>query len=403
MINRIYKWHAGFLVCFVLCLSTQSAAVTLTIWEQEKDEMQQILDKLIAQFQKENNGIQVKRSHFRTEDLRTQYQTAAIGGGGADLVLAPSDFGGPLSTMRIIKPVDDLVKGKDFEPEVLETVKDHNGVTWGYPVFRGNHLLLYYNRSLVKKAPATLDELVKTAKGLTKGKTYGFAYNLNEPFWLVPFLGAYGDRPLVEGKPNIGGPGMVQALTFVKNLKFKDKVVPGDCDYACADTLFVENKVGMIINGDWAIMRYKDALKDNLGMAPLPKNAASGEPMQSMMSGNFLFFNSRIKSAKYEAAQKFAEFLTSMKTQEFFAKEAVRLPVTISGSKSRVIVENPVLKASQEAMAHAQPMPMDVQLRAVWDAMRPQLQGVMAGRTEPKVAAVAMQEDAERRIKQMGQ
>ena len=48
-------------------------------------------------------------------------------------------------------------------------------------------------------------------------------------------------------------------------------------------------------------------------------------------------------------------------------------------------------------------MPLDVELRVVWDAIRPQLQDVMAGKTEAKIAAATMQKDAETKIKEMKQ
>src|SRR5262245_22233275 len=74
-------------------------ALDLTLWEHEYEEEQPALDKVIAGFEAANPGIKVKRSHYKTEDLRTQFQTAAMGGGGADLVLAPNDFAGPFSLM----------------------------------------------------------------------------------------------------------------------------------------------------------------------------------------------------------------------------------------------------------------------------------------------------------------
>jgi hypothetical protein len=42
-------------------------------------------------------------------------------------------------------------------------------------------------------------------------------------------------------------------------------------------------------------------------------------------------------------------------------------------------------------------------MRVVWDAIRPQLQAVMAGRAEPKLAAEVMQKDAETKIREMRQ
>jgi maltose-binding protein MalE len=66
-----------------------------------------------------------------------------------------------------------------------------------------------------------------------------------------------------------------------------------------------------------------------------------------------------------------------------------------------LINKDHLLKASSEAMKHGQPMPMDVELRVIWDAIRPQLQNVMAGRADPKSAANLMQKDAIIKIKEM--
>src|ERR1044072_6979042 len=100
-----------YMLCIVaLLFSTTSQAVTLTVWEHEKEEIQAVLNEIIKKFEADNKGITIKRSHYKTEDLRTQFQTAALGGGGPDVVLGPNDFAGPLSIMGIIKPVNDLIK-----------------------------------------------------------------------------------------------------------------------------------------------------------------------------------------------------------------------------------------------------------------------------------------------------
>src|SRR5690606_34035148 len=112
-----------------------------------------------------------------------------------------------------------------------------------------------------------------------------------EPFWFVTFLSAFGEKPLVDGKPNLGSKGMQDALAFVHGLKFKEKIVPTDCDYTCADTLFAEGKAAMTINGDWSVTKYQQTLKDNLIIAPLPKFEKTGHYMQPMVSGKYIFFN----------------------------------------------------------------------------------------------------------------
>jgi arabinogalactan oligomer/maltooligosaccharide transport system substrate-binding protein len=394
---------ASILPMMIWANSASAQNVELTFWEHEFEEVQKALDSVIADYQKANPNVKIKRSHYKTEDLRTQFQTAAMGGGGADVVLAPNDFAGPFSIMQIIQPVQKWGNLSRFGGSVVNAVSDKNGDVWGLPVSRGNHLLLLVNKKLVPKTPATIEELVTTAKSLSKPDKgqYGFAYNLNEPFWFVAFLGAYGQAPLVKAQPNLDGRGMIDALTLVHDLKFKDKVVPPDCDYNCAETLFVEGKVGMIINGDWSVQKYKDALGKDLEISALPKSAATGKFMAPMISGKYLFFNAKLKAAKLEEAKKFAEYLVSKPVQEKMTKETQRLPAIKELDGSAVIAGDPTLKSLDQAMANGQPMPMEVEMRAIWDAMRPQLQAVMANRAQPKDAAALMQKDAVTKIKEM--
>jgi arabinogalactan oligomer/maltooligosaccharide transport system substrate-binding protein len=409
----IGKFGLNIVRCFGIALAAlattlvesqvRASTVELVFWEHEYDEIQKSLDTIFSDFEKANPGIKIKRSHFKTEDLRTQFQTAALGGGGADLVLAPNDFGGAFSIMGIIQPVNDWIVSDRFVDGAIQGVSDQKGKIWGVPISRGNHLLLLVNKKYLAKAPETIEELVKEASriGNTSKGLYGFAYNLTEPFWFVSFMGAYGESPLVNGKPKLDSQGMVDALTLVHGLKFKDKIVPTDCDYSCADTLFVDGKAAMIINGDWELDRYRKSLGDNLVIAPLPKLAATGKPMVPYVSGKYIFLNSRLKGPRLDAAKKFVEYLLSTQGQEKLIQSTRRLPALKAMEENPVVTSDPILQASRRGLINGQPMPMDIELRAVWDAIRPQLQAVMAGRTAPKEAVAVMQKDVDTKIKEL--
>ena len=194
---------------------------------------------------------------------------------------------------------------------------------------------------------------------------------------------------------------MIQALKFVQDLKFIDKITPADCDYSCADTLFVDGKAAMIINGDWSVGRYKEALGDSLVVATLPKIEKTGQQMAPMVSGKYIFFNRRLKNSKLAAAKKFAEFIVSPDIQEFWLVKSQRLPALKSMMDRPVVQNDKLTMDTLKAMQFGQPMPMAVEMRAIWDAMRPSLQKVMSGRMEPKDAAQAMQKRAETKIKEM--
>jgi arabinogalactan oligomer/maltooligosaccharide transport system substrate-binding protein len=119
--------------------------------------------------------------------------------------------------------------------------------------------MLMYNKSFVPTAPDTWEELVATAKKVTADNpdVVGLAYNETEPFWLVPIVFGLGGTVWdADGKYSINTQPWIDALQLVHDLKFVDKVIPTECDYACADNFFKEGSAAMIFNGDWAINDY---------------------------------------------------------------------------------------------------------------------------------------------------
>lgn len=390
-----------FTVLFILCLSHNLQAQTITLWEGEKTSAQQALDELIERFQRENPNITIKRKHFAKSILQTQFQTSAIGDDGADLVLASNDVAASFASMGVIKPIETWADIKNFNQVSVAAVSDESKTTWGLPVARGNFLLLYYNKRFVKTPPKTIEALIKWSKVFTdfSQSRYGFAYNLNEPLWFAAVMGAYDSKPLINNRPDLNNANTIRALSLVKDLKFKEKIVPKQCPYGCADALFIDSNAAIIINGDWALDKYRHALGDSLGASSLPFVEATGKPMRPMVGGKYLFFNESLKGRKYKAAQKFANYLTSIEVQKFLIEKAHLLPTRVELETSPELKSDPLVYEVFKAMENAQPAPMALEMKAVWQAMAQQLQAVMSGKADPKVAVIIMQNEATTKIK----
>ncbi len=371
--------------------------VTLAFWEQEGEEVDVFLDALIADFQTKYPTITVERTHYENEALRDQFQTASLAGAAPELVRVPNDFAGPFSALEIVAPIDQLFDAKflgEFFEGSLGPAKV-GGVLWGVPDNYGNHLMLLYNKALVPTAPATFEELITTAKGLTKGDIQGFAYNLNEPFWGAGFYGAFGGWPLDDkDQPQFNNKAFTDYLTFVAKLK-TDGVVPQECDYNCADTLFKEGKAAMIINGDWSLGGYKDALGDKLGAAAVP--SINGKPYTEMTAGKYFMVSNAVLDDpdKKAAVQLFITYMTSAEVQKQWLEKFSRLPSNKEVAKDPAIQSDPILVGSMAALANGRGMPAAPQMRCAWDAWRPNLEGVMAGTTTPADAAVSAQQAAD--------
>lgn len=376
---------------------------TITLWEQENDDNQKLLDSIISEFSSETN-IPVVRNHYPPEDLRVQFQTAALAKGGADIVLAPNDLAGTFSVMGIIHNVENLFDLSIYSQAVIDSVTDQSNKVWGVPFSKGNHLMLLINKKMIKDPIDTVEQLIQQAKAFTKksDKKFGFAYNLNEPFWFASFASIFGTKLYTKDQgPLLDSTAMIESLGFVQNLKFNDKIVPDDCDYNCMDTLFNEGKTPMIINGDWAIQKYEATLGKDLGIYPLPKYEKTGLYMQPMISGKYYFLNSNLSGKKLEAVVKLVQKLVSDDTQLLFAKSSRFLPSLKEGKTVTYVNQDEVLSQVLRATEHGQANPMDVEMRAVWDAIRPQLQAIMAKRTTPKQAAQTMQKDVLTKIKEI--
>jgi arabinogalactan oligomer/maltooligosaccharide transport system substrate-binding protein len=379
----------------------QAKAVHLVLWTKEGASQLDKVNELAKQFTEKNPNITIEVINYDVEKLRENFQTSMLAGQGPDLLWTVNDHAGPFTTAGLIMPVDDLgFDMKAFLPGALEAVK-LNGKTWGIPLSAGNHLMLLYNKSMVKEPPKDTDELIKVAKELTKGDVVGLAYNMTEPFWLVPWLGGYGGQVFdKDGKPSLNTDAMKKTLKLLYDFTNTEKITPKECDYNCTDSLFKDGKAAMIINGDWSLGDYSKALGDKLGTAPIPKITGADWP-KPYTSGIYFMFPKGLAGDKLEAAKKFVNFILSDEVQLGYVKSDKRLPAIAKLYSDKSLTDDPILKGSAEDLSHGTGMPPQAAMRCNWDAMKPQMQDVLAGKTTVDAAAAAMQSAAEKCVAEL--
>ncbi len=383
---------------------------SVIIWEQMDPKEQEFFDIHVAEFQRRNPqyaDFTIERVHYRTEDLQTQFQTAALAYGGPSMVYGPADKIGPYSIMGLLMPVEELLPQSEidrFEPETLPILDDH---VWGLPDHVGNHLTLVANLDLVAEiatdtdqwltqlAQATIDE-----DGDGRPEQYGLVFNLLEPFWLVPWLGGFGGWVMDDASaPTLDSTAMVGALEFLNDLK-KSRVVPLECDYPLADTIFKEGRAAYIINGPWSWEGYREA-GINVGLAPMPKVSATGIWPAPMTSAKCYSVNRYLDPETHEVTAALLSYLTGTEVQIALAKGLSVMPGDKEASRNPDILNDPALLASQAQIEKGRLMPIVPEMRAIWDAMRPAYQSVMNGELEPEDAARQMQDRAATMIERM--
>jgi arabinogalactan oligomer/maltooligosaccharide transport system substrate-binding protein len=381
------------------------AAVKLTLWTKEASNQLDKLKGIVNDFQTKNPGITVEVVNYDVEKLRENFQTSMLANQGPDLLWTVNDHAGPFTKAGLIQPVDGLGWDlKSFMPGALEAVK-LDGKAWGIPLSYGNNLMLLYNKNMVKDPPKDTDALIKVSKDLAASGKQGFAYNLNEPFWLVPWLGGFGGKVFDDTgiKPTLNTDAMKKTLQFVQDLKFKDQIVPKECDYGCADTLFKDGKAAMIINGDWSLGDYTTVTATktiDLGTAPIPQITGADWP-KPYTAGTYIMFPVSLKGDKLEAAKKLVNYFISDDVQISWVKSDKRLPGVAKLYTDKLITDDPILKGSSADLANGTGMPPQAEMRCVWDAMRPNLEAVMANKMTPADAAAAMQTAADKCVAEL--
>ena len=365
----------------------------LTLWSQEVEAEGAFawVVELTERFTARHPDVAIEVVYKATEVIPEEFEAASTAREAPELLWTVNDHAGPLVAAGLLRPLGDL-----FDQDLLIASVVMNGETWGVPISSGNHLMLLCNRDLVDAPPATSDELIAAARRVSDGARFGLVYDQVEPFWMVPWLAGFGGEVFAADgiTPTLDSDAMIATLQFLADLKFEHAVVAPESDYATMDALFKAGSAACIVNGDWSLDDYRSVLGDRLGVAPLPTISATGLDPAPYTSGKYLFVSAHVSDEQLDAIERFIAFVTSEAIQTELLHTFSRLPARRSVLDSDAVRSDPILSDAARALAAGVPQPSVPEMRAVWDAIEPQFNAVLAGTTTPEDAAAAMQASA---------
>jgi len=382
----------------------------IVIWHQMRVDERLILADQLKQFMQRNPGVTVEEIYKETEELRSGFIVAAIAGQGPELVYGPSDQVGPFEVMGIIQPLEPLFDSSYLAQFIPKGLTYYRGHLYQMADKLGNHLTLIYNRDLIASPPQTDEELISVGEKLRKDTNgdgrldqYALTWNYTEPFFFIPFMTGFGGWVMTDdGVPTLDSKGTVDGLKFIRDLRDRYKIVPGEADYNIADILFKDGKSAMIINGDWSWAGYKKA-GINFGVAPLPKIMSTGLWCAPMISPKGFSMNVNVEGDKRDLAVRLLKFLMRPEIQLQTAKQLWTMPTRVEAVQSDFVRNDDILKNSALQIERGRTMPVVPELRAIWDSMRPSYQAVLGGAKTPEQAARDMQDLALRKIKELNE
>jgi arabinogalactan oligomer/maltooligosaccharide transport system substrate-binding protein len=380
--------------------------VALTLWIEEGDEDSvRYLDRLTDAYSAEHPNVSFEVVNKDVDALPAEFEAASVAGDAPELLLAGAERAGPFTSADLLLPLDTVVDRQRFVPTAADALTS-DGTLWGAPLWFGNQLMLYWNKELAgDTAPATSDEWVAKARELTKGDQVGIAFNQNESFWLVPFLGGFGGSVFADDgvTPTLDSEAMRKALAFLYDLKFVAKVTPPDADYREADELFREGRAAYSINGDWTLGAYAaeaDAdppgLGEDLGVAPLPTLVGGADP-KPFIAGMFLMASKAVGGDPDVEAYvaDFLDFGTGKQQQVQLVEDLRRLPANVEAIRDPVVTDDRLLAGAAEAAQKGVPQPTNVETRCVLDAMDAGVREMFGGSDDFAALSAAMQSSAQ--------
>ena len=275
----------------------------IVLWHTQDGEQALFLKTLVREFVEANPQFRVEVEDI--VEFTVSIHKAAKLGFLPDVLFAPGDTVSLYRDLRLSALPDHSIN-----PEILEkslaTVRQ-NGKIYAGPVLGGNHLLLYWNKSLLKEPPQNLE---------------GVRWPLTDPYFFMPF--AMQMKAFDLQKSKLKWANLKLALQRYKSLDPTGTL--SSCLYQCVIKTFYDAQTPAIINGEWA---FEDAVKrlgDNLQVAELP---AFAKARLNSPGGTFslMFPKEGLSGPKHLGLEALLSYFQSEQIQRRYLEVAKRIPV----------------------------------------------------------------------------
>lgn len=333
-------------------------------------------------------GVPVEVQEVGFGDIRGKLTTAAPVGEGADLIIGPHDWIGELIENGLLEPISLFGELRSkFVPVSLDAFT-YGGKLYGLP-YATESVALFYNKDLVPEPPATFEELITIAKGLTNREEgrYGFLIQTPDPYHLFPLLSAtggyvFGENP--DGTTNpldigLANEGSIRGANLLLRLIEEGIEVPG-ADYQTVTGLFNEGKLGMMIAGPWTLGGIKEA-GINYGITKIPTiDGQVAKPFVGVQG----FMISAFSENKLLARTFLTEFIATKDVMLKLYERATRPPAFLPALEE--VSTNPDIQGIAISAADGIPMPKIPEMASVWGAWSDAIELIVNQKLEPDQA-----------------
>ena len=288
---------------------------TITLWYSWEDPYAPALLRRIAAFQKLYPEVQFDVLYVPELDLRGSFEAAAAEGGGPTLLIGPAEWGPPLydrGWLAEMNPPSDLLN--TLNPAAVQAGR-YKDVLVGLPLhIKG--VVLYRNKTIIPKAPASFEELVNLSKAATQGDVVGADLDRGFFFSAGHLYGLGGKLMTPDGAPAFNSDKGVEWLNLLSAF---DQAGPTEYFTDNDLNLFKAGRVGFIIDGTWNRKDLADAIgSDNLAIDQWPLYGDGS--LSGFVQSENIFLTAQAHGEDQMVSEMFAEFLLSPESQNALAE-----------------------------------------------------------------------------------
>jgi len=301
-------------------------------------------------------------------NLEDALKAAIPTGQGPDLFIWAHDWIGKFAEAGLLEPIDEYVTDdvlSGFAPMAVDAMQ-YKGHYYAMP-FAAETVALIYNKKMVTEPPKTFDDMKAIMEKYydPDNERYGIAYPINAYFisaYAQAFGGYYFDDKTEQ--PGLDKPETIEGFEFFfKNIW---PYMAPTADYNTQQSIFLEGRAPMMVNGPWSISDVKKAGID-FGVVPLPPITKDGKEYWPRPYGGVkdIYFVKGTKNK--ETAWKFVKwFTTSPDVIKELSLQLGYIPVLKEVLNDPEIQADPVIYGFGQAVQHAYLMPKSPKMGAVW-------------------------------------
>ncbi|MDK2990883.1 MAG: trehalose/maltose transport system substrate-binding protein [Clostridiales bacterium] len=358
--------------------------------------------KMLEAFEKKYPNIKINYQEMppQSDQQHNAFVTAlSAGDDSVDVyrldIIWPAEF----AAAGWVEPLDDYFTEEERAKFLQGPIQGctYNGSIYAVPLYTDAGVL-YYRKDLVATPPETWDELYNIGKQLMdEGKVdYGFVFQANQYEGLVcnvlEYIHSNGGNVLDGSDVVLNSENSIEALNIFK--KMLDIAPEGVTTYIENDggAMFQEGKVAFMRNWpNWWSNLNKDesAVKDKVGIAPIPKGPKGDATGKATLGGWNLSINKNSKNK--DAAWTFIEFMTGEEGQKIQSVEGGYLPTRQSLYKDPdVIKANPHFESMYDVLVNALPRPVSPFYPKISESIQINTHKFLMGEIDAKTAVENM-------------